>query len=319
MNDLDIIVRLKFGSHLYGTNSETSDEDFKGVFLPTKEEVLLGKVPKSYNFTTKPKGSEDKNTSEDIDTEIYSLHYFLKLALEGQTVAIDMLHAPDNMIMEKDNKGIWDYLVNHRGMFYTKNLKAFVGYARKQAAKYGIKGSRLDAARQVVNTLKRVPLDWKLDTFWKTLPVGEHQYFVEDSPNGIKQYQVCGKILQSTQKIGYTIEILEKFIDQYGKRALLAESNIGIDFKAVSHAIRAAMQIKEIFLNNDIVFPLKEAKFLKEVKLGTLDYNTIVSPRLEGLMDEIEVLSENSTLPSKPDYKFWEEWLCFVLEDNLFA
>ena len=36
-------------------------------------------------------------------------------------------------------------------------------------------------------------------------------------------------------------------------------------------------------------------------------------------MEEVERLTEESNLPKRPDYKFWEEWLCFVLEDNLFV
>lgn len=38
---MDLIVKMKFGSHLYGTNTEDSDVDYKGVFLPSKKEILL--------------------------------------------------------------------------------------------------------------------------------------------------------------------------------------------------------------------------------------------------------------------------------------
>jgi len=71
---MNIIVKMKFGSHLYGTDSEDSDLDYKGVFLPSKGEILLGRIPKSYSNSTK-KGNEERNTSDDIDTEIYSLHF----------------------------------------------------------------------------------------------------------------------------------------------------------------------------------------------------------------------------------------------------
>jgi predicted nucleotidyltransferase len=313
MNNLELIVKMKFGSHLYGTTDEHSDLDYKGVFLVPKNEVLLGRIPPSHSFDTK-KSSEAKNTKDDIDIEIYSLHYFIKLASEGQTVALDMLHAPDNMIEYKTKR--WDYIVSHRSKFYTKNLKAFVGYARKQAAKYGIKGSRLNAARQVVNILKRIPdSDWKLDTVWGMLPVGEHQSFINNSPNKIKQYQVCGKILQSTQKISYTIDILNKFIDQYGKRALLAETNVGIDWKAISHALRAAYQVKELLTENTITFPLKNADYLLKVKKGELHYQNEVAPKLEKLMEEVEELSDKSNLPAKPDIKFWENFIVRIYND----
>ena len=76
---MQLIVKTVFGSHLYGTDTPESDKDFKGIFMPSKKEIFLGKIPKSISESTK-KGSESKNTAEDIDTEIYSLQYFIELA-----------------------------------------------------------------------------------------------------------------------------------------------------------------------------------------------------------------------------------------------
>ena len=312
MNNEKIIVKMLFGSHLYGTNTSDSDTDFKGIFLPTKEQIFLGKIPKNYN-NAKKKAEGQKNTSDDIDVEMYSLHYFIKLACEGQTVALDMLHAPGNMIVEKSD--IWDRIVKNREKFYTKNLKAFVGYSRRQAAKYGIKGSRLDVVRQVVNILKAYSFTgWKLKPFWQDLPVGEHSGYIETNESGVKQYQICGKVLQETMKVDYAKDILQRYLDNYGHRAYLAARNEGIDWKAVSHALRAAYQVKELLIENTITFPLKEAPFLREVKQGKLDYLTKVAPKLESLMDEVEILSENSSLPAKPNRKFWDRFIINVLE-----
>jgi predicted nucleotidyltransferase len=138
------------GPQLYGTATENSDTDYKGVYLPTEKEILLNRVPKSYNYKTG--NGVTKNTKDDIDIEIFSLHYFIKLACEGQTVALDMLHAPEDMIIEKSP--LWDYIVANRHKFYTKNLQIFIGYARSQASKYGIRAGRLGNIRQVINFLE---------------------------------------------------------------------------------------------------------------------------------------------------------------------
>lgn len=147
IEDLNIVVKMKFGSHLYGTDTPESDIDFKGVFMPTKEQVLLGRIPKSVNFTTK-QGSDSRNTSDDIDVEIYSLHYFLKLACEGQTIALDMLHADGKIIVQSSST--WNELHENRKRFHTKSLQAFIGYARRQASKYSCRGSRLDTISKVL-------------------------------------------------------------------------------------------------------------------------------------------------------------------------
>ena len=133
---MNLIVKMKFGAHLYGTATSDSDDDYKGIFMPTKDEVLLCRIPKSHSHSTGKE--ESKNTKDDIDFEIYSFHYFIKLACDGQTVAMDMLHAPEEMILQSSN--IWKEILKNRHTFYTKNLKSFIDYARRQASKYGIKG-----------------------------------------------------------------------------------------------------------------------------------------------------------------------------------
>ncbi len=309
---MNTIVKMKFGSHLYGTDTLESDQDFKGVFLPSKEEILLGKIPKSINIKTKH--GNDKNTSEDIDTEFYSLHYFIHLACEGETVALDMLHAPKNMIW--CSSVIWDLIVTNKKLFYTKNLKAFIGYARRQSAKYGIKGSRLNDAKRVLNFLENSMKTHMgpISILWNYLPDGEHIFKHPPNENNVRMYEVCGRKIGETSSIRYAYDIVKKFHDAYGERARQAASNFGIDWKAVSHAFRAAYQVKQILTEETITFPLKEALSLKLIKQGKLDYQSIVAPELDTLIEEVEKLSKNSKLPEKVDRDFWDNFIINTIE-----
>jgi hypothetical protein len=311
---MNIVVKMKFGAHLYGTATSDSDIDFKGVFLPSKEEVLLGRIPKSLNYST---GSSDrKNTPEDTDMEFYSLHYFIKLAIEGQTVALDMLHAPAEMLLR--SSPVWERIVANRQRFYSRNIRSFVEYARRQASKYGIKGSRLNAVSEALKVLNQAEPSQRLREVWNKLPRTEHCFDLTSDTNGLRLYQVCGKTFQETASIGYVIPILRKFYDEYGLRARLAAQNKEIDWKAVSHALRAAYQMKEILTAGTITFPLEDAEYLRKVKQGALDYTTEVAPALEALMDEVEKLSQISDLPGKVDTVFWDAFICEVLEEELF-
>lgn len=315
MEKLDIIVKMIFGSHLYGTDLPDSDMDIKGIFMPTKDEILLNRVPKHYNFSSGNSGS--KNTKDDVDIELFSLYTFVNRALEGQTYALDMLHAPPNMISEQN--WIWDEIISNRKKFYTKNLGAFTAYARKQAARYGVKGSRLNASQLVLDILNNEPDEKRVSEIWDKLPIGEHLYVLDPNPNGIRQYQMCGKKLQETMRVKYARDIVQNFFDAYGSRAVLAAKNIGIDWKSVSHAVRAALQVKEIFTENTIAFPLKEAELIKKIKSGLMDYATEVAPLLESLMDEVEVLSKKSSLPEKPDRLFWDKFLIDTVKEYHFG
>lgn len=306
--DNKIVVKMIFGSQLYGTETPDSDTDYKGVFLPTKDELLLNRVPKHINQST---GNDfSKNTKDDIDIELFSIYEFIKLACEGQTVALDMLHAPANMLIETSD--LWNEIVNNREKFYTRNLKAFIGYARRQAAKYGVKGSRLDAAKEVKERIERTTrrgIAVRLEDIWDKLPVNEYCHPVDDSPQGVKQYNVCGRILQARESLASALVPVNKFCEAYGSRAKMAADNQGIDWKAVSHAIRAAYQVEELLIEGTITFPLKQASYLKNVKQGKYDYMTEVGPHLDEMMERADKLSIESTLPDKPDVRFWDNFI----------
>lgn len=311
------IVEMTFGSHLYETHTPTSDKDFKGVYMPTVEQMLLQRVPKSINSSTKKTKVEGvRNGPEDVDTEFYSLHYFLHLACEGETVALDMLHASPKHWIESSS--VWTELVLNRSRFYTKSLKSFVGYARRQAAKYGVKGSRLAEARLVLAELiKQDKIDphQRLREIWQKLPMGEH-ISVEVTDEDVL-YNVCGKRLSSKAYVGHYIPMLSKFVDEYGHRAQEAAENKGIDWKAVSHAFRAAYQVKHILLNGGYSYPLPETYMILAVKRGTLDWHSQVQPALEAIMDEVEALSKESTLPERVDRGYWDKWLFEVVRKSL--
>lgn len=313
MENIEIIMQSIFGSHLYGTNNSSSDSDRKGIFMPSKEQIYLGKIPKSLTCNTK-KG-DGKNTSNDIDTELYSLHYFLHLACEGETVALDMLHVKDEMIIESSD--IWERIIAERHRFYTKNLKAFVGYARRQASKYGIKGSRLDDAKRVIEFCDTAQREIRVKQVWEQLPTGEHIFKHPEDVNGVRMYEVCGRKTCETATIEYLQNTISNFYKNYGARAEQAARNEGIDWKAVSHALRAAYQVKQVFTEKTIIFPLREADYLKQVKEGKLSYKSEVAPQLDSLMDEIEALSVVSDLPMHVDRKYWDNFLISVIEEKI--
>jgi len=314
---LDLMVLMKFGSHLYGTATETSDQDFKGVFLPTIQDALLGKIPKAYHYNSK-KGNEERNTEEDIDVEIYSLHYFIELACQGQTVALDMVHAPGDCLLIDTPR--WQELTAQKTRFYTSNIKAFVGYAQKQAAKYGIKGSRMNAIKTVIDFFKQIkcqvrePEEFRLQDIWDRLPMGDHIAKWHGDPD---LYEICGKQFHATVKINHILPILETIYDNYGKRAQQAANNEGIDWKAVSHALRAALEVKEILTDSTITFPLKQAKMLKSIKQGKEDWNHI-QRILEYEIDQVKKLAEESTLPKKADRKFWNQFIVNIMSQSWF-
>lgn len=74
---MEILCKMRHGSHLYGTTTSESDTDYKGIFKPDIKDVILGRMSKSVNLSTN-KGST-KNTAEDVDEEYYSIQDFVRM------------------------------------------------------------------------------------------------------------------------------------------------------------------------------------------------------------------------------------------------
>ena len=307
---MDLIVKTVFGSHLYGTETESSDHDFKGIYLPSKGDCFLNRVDSNISETTGKANS--KNTKEDVDIEIFSLQEFMRLANNGEMIVIDLLHTPLDKILETSQ--IWELLYKNRSKFYTKNLAGYLGYIRKQTAKYGIKGSRLQAMEEVMDVLHSVPtLDFigehatTVKDIWSKLPLNEYCRFIDNPKEKRWQhYEVCGKQLQETMRVDYARSIVKNMYDSYGARAQMAKNNEGIDWKAVSHAFRAGLQLEEIYTTGDLKYPLKDANYIRNIKTGKFHYaNDGIGEELEGILLHIEDLARTCSYPDKMD----KEWM----------
>jgi len=317
---MNIIFKSKYGSHLYGTNTKKSDTDYKGIYIPTLEELILQKTKKSYRQDRKVSAGL-KNTKDDVDCEIYSLHYFIELALKGETVALDMLHVPEGFAEIEDP--IWKEIRKNRSKFYTKSLKAYIGYCRKQASKYGIKGSRLSDANRVLDflgeTIEKEEYNYKVKDIANRFPKGEHIKLITmkgcNSPDK-RAFEICNRKIPFDCRIHYAREMIRQFYVSYGERARQAEANEGIDWKAISHAFRAGLQLQEIYETGDLKFPLKEAEFLKKIKNGEFHYkNDKIGEKLENLIKKVEILAEKSHFPEKADRKFWENFILSLYKE----
>lgn len=318
----NLIMKCLFGSHLYGLNTENSDKDYKGIYLPSKDNLLLGNYAKHYSKSTGD--DKSKNTKDDVDTEIYSLPYFIELASKGETVALDMLHAKDELFESRLDE-IWFDLKVKRKRFYTKDMKSYIGYARKQANKYGIKGSRMEAVEKVLNFLAfsyndEQRNDLRVRDVIKKLPTSEFvkiTTMLDTKQGDLTFYEVCGRKYQDTLTLEQLRIQCQSIYDEYGDRAKLAKIDQGIDWKAVSHALRASYQMLSILEDGDFEYPLPQTKFLLEVKTGQLNFVNDVQPELDNLIQKIEKLSEESSLPRQVNKDYWNNWLLGVYREYL--
>ncbi len=318
---------MKFGSHLYGTNTENSDLDFKGIYLPTAREIVLGNYPKSLN-SSRPKQPFERNTKDDVDMEIFSLDRFVNLLTEGQTVALDMLFGYKSVTPTWLDLQIMSHLYDNRVKLLNRNVNSFVGYAKQQAAKYGQKGFRLATIREALELFKKLPLHHKLKEFKvemdnfieRNRPMDSSEELVKwvygTLPSGDvdTMFECCGKKVSLNASVKYGRDIFQRMFDAYGHRALMAEKNEGVDWKALSHAVRVNSEAKELLTTSLITFPRPDRELLLAIKTGKMLYKEVADIIDNGLKDLLET-QKTSILPEQPDFKWAQDFIFHVYSE----
>jgi len=292
----NIIVLMPFGSLLYGTSTINSDKDYKGIYLPSIKECILKRDKDIIINNTSP---DKKNTSKDIDKDTYSLQYFMKSALIGKNFIIDMIHCPDDMVIRTSST--WKEIRKHRQKFYTKSLFNVTPYLIEQTAKYQRKAYRLKVLLELKLLLQGKGY---LKDIWETLPTNSFCTFFNNG--NVTYYSIFGKNLREVDTLSSGRSIINRILSKYGDTALETLQNNGINWKALSHTFRMGYQIIEIYKTGDLIYPLKEASFLKDLKLKKLDY---IKDKIPEKVNEM--LSELHTLEKKHDYpdKMDETWI----------
>lgn len=314
------LFELPFGSTLYQTRTENSDLDLKAIYLPTAKEIVLGKYKKTIS-TQRPKQNGERNTKDDVDIEVFSLDQYLKLLAQGQTVALDTLFGvKEDMLTNWYSSVIWKEIQQNKDKLLCKDLTAFIGYSKQQAAKYGLKGFRVAALRETLEFLDNQPLTLRLNelqylnsfVFENTyeipaLPKNENIKLVKKLNKFHQQeefLEVNGKFYSTNCTVKMVRDQIQKNFEVYGKRSLMAETNQGVDWKAVSHAVRVNSEGIELLETGSITFPRQDRELLIKIKTGQMEYKEVADLIVKGLED-LNAAAAKSTLRDKPD----QEWI----------
>lgn len=134
----------KRGSHAYGTNIETSDEDFAGVYIQKMDDIL------GTNY--KPQLNDDKN-----DTVFYEVRRFVELLATANPTMIELLNSPQDCILYIHPS--FQEIINNKDVFITKGCKnSFGGYARQQISKAKGQNKKVNWEKDKVE--RKTPLDF---------------------------------------------------------------------------------------------------------------------------------------------------------------
>ena len=293
-----IIFETVMGSRLYGTFNENSDYDYKGVFIPSVSDMIKDTTPAVIDKSTN--STKEKNTKDDIDRQYYSVGKYFNMLIKGDMNSYEMLFAP-----YEDATPEWKLIQKYKHEFLSKDCRGFVGYVQRQASTYGERGIRLNEVVSLINELERMSNNFihRLDDhleysikFFEEFCVGKKHTMIEhikvNEHKTIPHIVCCNRKHPFTKPIHEIISNFQGIVDEYGDRARAAATNVGIDWKAIMHAVRIGEQTIELLETGNIVFPRYNAEYLKRIRNGEIPYSEI-SVYLDEILAKVPTLQTN--------------------------
>jgi RNA repair pathway DNA polymerase beta family len=326
LKDRTIIFETRVGSHLYGTSRPDSDEDFQGVFIPSKEDLLgIQNCPTEWSLNEKL-STTIQNQKGDVDRKFYSLKRFLDLAAEGQPGQLELLFATPKTTVSYSP--IWSKILDNTQLFLCrKSIVPFVGFALSQAYKASIKGENLNIIRDIIGAYPE-PIKSSLTIqSVSTVEKNGNEQWAHVTPNnklklvtnshGFTTVEIGGKNYDYHLKLKTFIANLKEMEAKYGKRARAA-ADTTYDYKSLMHAYRLLGEAEELLKTGKITFPLPHnvVQFLMTVRNGTcgdLDHWGILNNKI----DDLRKIEKKSFLPEEANRAAINKLCVQILSDSL--
>lgn len=322
------IIRMQFGSRLYGTATPDSDRDYKAVIIPTGHDILLQRVKASVSHgRLKAKG--EKNAAGEIDEEHFSLQRYLELVTAGHPAALDMLFAPESAWTDEPSWQ-WREILDNRERIVTRESLAIVDYVRSHAGRYDTgksRGAAVNAALALLEGgISRHGSAARLERIGPSIEAltGEqdHMRLVRDAtrdgkaPDGTKAlfWQVCGRKMGFTSSLASARDVMDRLAAEQERRSHMARCGSGADWKPLSHALRIARQAVELFETGSMTLPRPDAAHLLDIKLGRLPYGDICE-ELAILRDRLDAAVMSSCLADRPDPGWIDDFVAGCYRD----
>jgi len=307
------ILEIKVGSHLYGTNTPTSDIDLSGIFIAPKEFYLGLKTVNEVDMSIISKKENGRNDKDAIDRKFYELRKFMKLATDNNPNIIEHLFVKNNNIVFANRLG--QKLLANRFIFpYKGCYNKFCGYAYSQRKKMIVKkenmsdilkaiqffGGQSDPSRNYVVQYKKQLLN---EVGFKNIKDTGQHFLIGDT--SVQKNETLKKALMKFQ------ERRQKFSGRYDDYV----SKSGYDTKFASHLIRLMYEGIELLETGEIQFPLKEVQLISDIKNGKYDILEVLDIADE-LNSVIDKALKKSDLPNGPQLDKIENLLIEMVEES---
>jgi len=272
------IFLTRAGSHAYGLATETSDEDFRGVFVGLPDNLV---------------GLHPVEQSEGPgDTTIFELRKFILLARECNPNIIELLYVDEGDIVFQNEW--WQRVKAQRDIFLSRKAKhTFSGYAMAQLKR--IRGHNR----------------WLNDPQPVASP-DPARYLKEKYIEGLGRREVFDQVAYD-MALKQWKQYWEWKTNRNEKRAAL-EAEHGFDSKHGMHLIRLMRMGIEIMSGQKVQVKRPDREELLAIRNGKLSYEELIA-LAEEYERQLDELYEKSDLPHAPDIARINELLIGIYRD----
>jgi len=253
------------GSKLYGTDTEDSDTDYFGIYLPSLHDVFSGEAKEVITFNTN--GNNTKNGKDDCDIVVYSITKFYKLLQEGNFDSLEKLYSVlkphvirHSIIDYIDPK---EYIGSVLG--YVNNLKVQSALKAEKIRELSLLSVKMENFEKYVplNEIERIKLKEFIDSFIDFETYGfNHIRKVE--VRGVEGIEILGKKYLGDIKYGVFSNVVFDLMKGLTKN----NRNSYNHQKEKYNMIRSMSELLTLIETGDLKFPIKHAEYLKKIKVG---------------------------------------------------
>ena len=307
----NIILLTLGGSYAYGTNTESSDVDVRGITLNSRNDILLGN-----NF--------EQVLDNPTDTCVYSFNKIISLLTDCNPNVIEMLGCKEYLYLSDIGK---ELLANKKMFLSKKCIHTFGGYAQAQLRKLSNKAARFVSQKKneqyILNSIKNAEYEYRNRYF----PTGDGsvRLYIDDAVQDGYDSEIFMDInlkhypLRDWAGMWNEMKSIVSSYNKIGKRNKAAESHDKLG-KHMMHLSRLYMMCIDILEKEEIItYRENEHDLLMSIRNGEyLDSNKQPTSEFYDLLNlyekQFEYAKNNTCLPDKPDYKRINEFKMSVNE-----
>jgi predicted nucleotidyltransferase len=298
------------GSTAYGTATETSDIDIRGIFI-ADEKYYLGMGSIEGVEINRGEGSESDTFKE--------LREFFNLAADGNPNIVEQMFVRPEHILHITPLG--QKLIDNREIFLSKRCRhSYAGYAHQQLKRIEGHYRWIKDPPNEPDAEKYKVKRYRNKTSGKVIPVSDYEAKMQrmfESPEHWEEFMDIDSKSYDQAKKKYEQYLTWKKNRNEMRHQL--EKDHGYDTKHASHLVRLLLQGKQILTEHTLDTFLRpdDLQMVRDVRYGKWSYEDLVAYAGE-FEQKFNELEQTSTLRKSPEREQISDVCCSITKAFLF-